>query len=620
MEQQHEAQAKSPAAPETDGPTRQIQLLDRSRFHPILQLQQSVGNRAVQRLLARRDAMLQPKLTVAAAHDLYEHEADHVAQQVIGVPTLPSPDTGQNFVQTQSREKHEVVQTKPLVITPLVHRTLSDMLPIRSGLLQRKCVCGGTPGTDGKCEECRKHESFEAGADFEARLSNRSGGSPLPTETRAFMEPRFAADFGGVRLHADSESAQLTRAVGAEAFTHGQDIYLGERNGDLESSAGKQLLAHELTHTIQQVGRAEPVFAVARKEDSSTTRIVAPTGSNICSLDHGRHIQTAATQAQTWLDNAIGALDSLLVAPGSGAVANATAALNRHFHSATNATAITVRGRLDNIRKDIAARVNLNVECHDGSDKLCAASGAHVTGNTMAFCPNFFDANDNVNWQSETIVHELAHALIGGPHITDRAYRSDRLYAQLSPQDALTNAESYGLLVWELGTRAAKPSTPPGDSFSDCPEDWKPLIRAATAHVQRWNRNAQTATQDRRPNWLTGWADLQTRYLGSTTARALDQAQKAFDAVEDALDSEVAFECETEGGGRCRSGSLTYWYALFSNFHICPAWKALGSENDRIIAMLAGLYGYKGGISDSDNSRRQNYAMLAHDLNVRFWS
>jgi hypothetical protein len=99
--------------------------------------------------------------------------------------------------------------------------------------------------------------SFDAGADVESRLlASRGSGSPLPDETRSFMEPRFGADFGGVRLHSDGEAADLNRAVHAQAFTHGQDIYLGEGKTDISSASGKNLLAHELTHVVQQGGAA----------------------------------------------------------------------------------------------------------------------------------------------------------------------------------------------------------------------------------------------------------------------------------------------------------------------------------------------------------------------------
>jgi hypothetical protein len=180
---------------------------------------------SVQRLPVTRGSSLHPKLTIGAANDHYEQEADRVAQQVMSMPTLPSAVTGQATIQGQVPEEDEVAQTKPLAatITPLVQCAPSD-----------------------------PQGSFEPGADFESRLSTSGGGSPLPASTRAFMEPRFGADFSGVRLHTGNDAAQLNRAIGAQAFTHGRDIYLGEGKNDLESRAEKQLLAHELTHTIQQ--------------------------------------------------------------------------------------------------------------------------------------------------------------------------------------------------------------------------------------------------------------------------------------------------------------------------------------------------------------------------------
>lgn len=67
------------------------------------------------------------------------------------------------------------------------------------------------------------------------------------------MEARFGADFGGVRIHTGDEAAELARDVQAEAMTHGQDIYFGAGKYDPGSGAGQRLLAHELTHTIQQI-------------------------------------------------------------------------------------------------------------------------------------------------------------------------------------------------------------------------------------------------------------------------------------------------------------------------------------------------------------------------------
>jgi hypothetical protein len=192
-------------------------------FDPI-SVPQMGGNLAVQRLL--RSGAIQAQLSVSQPSDPYEQEADRVVQQVMSMPTPPSAATVQASVQRQTPEEDEVAQTKPLAatITPLVQRAPSEPLG-----------------------------SFEPGADFEARLGASGGGSPLPARERAFMEPRCGADFNGVRLHTGSEAAQLNRAIRAQAFTYGSHIYLGEGRSDIESTTGKQLLAHELTHTIQQV-------------------------------------------------------------------------------------------------------------------------------------------------------------------------------------------------------------------------------------------------------------------------------------------------------------------------------------------------------------------------------
>lgn len=88
---------------------------------------------------------------------------------------------------------------------------------------------------------------------FERRLDARRGsGVPLPDDMRSFMESRIGAGFGGVRLHADGEAAAMSRAVGAQAFTSGGDIYFGAGRYRPDTREGGRLLAHELVHTVQQ--------------------------------------------------------------------------------------------------------------------------------------------------------------------------------------------------------------------------------------------------------------------------------------------------------------------------------------------------------------------------------
>jgi hypothetical protein len=145
----------------------------------------------------------------------------------------------------------------------------STFTPVRSRLLQRKCACGGTRGPTGECEACRKKKLQRRSENLDLSSSShppssisevppivhevlRSPGLPLDTETRAFMEPRFGHNFSHVRVHADTKAAKSARAVNALAYTIGRDVVFGAGQYRPASAGGRELLAHELTHTIQQ--------------------------------------------------------------------------------------------------------------------------------------------------------------------------------------------------------------------------------------------------------------------------------------------------------------------------------------------------------------------------------
>ena len=140
-------------------------------------------------------------------------------------------------------------------------------------MLQRQCACGThTPAGGGECDECAKshagvlqrRSSGGAAAGAAPAIVDavlRGGGRPLDGATRAFMEPRFGHDFSGVRVHADARATESARAVGALAYTVGQQIVFGNGRYAPASQAGRQLLAHELAHTVQQRGQGATVAA-----------------------------------------------------------------------------------------------------------------------------------------------------------------------------------------------------------------------------------------------------------------------------------------------------------------------------------------------------------------------
>ena len=126
-------------------------------------------------------------------------------------------------------------------------------------VVQRKCACGGTPGADGECAECRakRLQRRGAGAAPAAVPSSVSRvvwspGRPLDTATRAYMEPRFGHDFSRVRIHADAGAAASARALNADAYTVGESIAFAGGKFEPGSANGRALLAHELAHVVQQ--------------------------------------------------------------------------------------------------------------------------------------------------------------------------------------------------------------------------------------------------------------------------------------------------------------------------------------------------------------------------------
>jgi Domain of unknown function (DUF4157) len=183
----------------------------------ILALQGQIGNRGVQRMLASKN--VQTKLSVGPAADTYEQEADRVADSVMR--TL-NPQSNHSTSPQPSRSE-----------------------PGPSPIQQRSAQPEQAPAESAA--------GFDAGAQWEGKL-NASGaaGAPLPIGTRASMENSFGADFNKVRVHTGPQAAQLNRSIQADAFTHGSDIFFDQGKYNPASKTGQRLLAHELTHVVQQ--------------------------------------------------------------------------------------------------------------------------------------------------------------------------------------------------------------------------------------------------------------------------------------------------------------------------------------------------------------------------------
>lgn len=215
--------------------------------------------------------------------------------------------------------------------------TQPSFTPVRSGLLRRKCACGGSPGVDGECEACRRKrvmlqrkaisapgstsvqtklaisqpgDQYEQEADrvvvehvmrmpastgprqhgkpaqigyplmrqeagsglattaaplIVSEVVNSGNGRPLDDSARAFFEPRFGHNFSGVRVHTDTKAVKSAETVNALAYTVGRNIVFGKDHYAPPTTEGRKLLAHELTHVVQQA-RSQPLLQ--RQEES----------------------------------------------------------------------------------------------------------------------------------------------------------------------------------------------------------------------------------------------------------------------------------------------------------------------------------------------------------------
>lgn len=212
-------------------------------------LQSACGNQHLQRLL--RGGVLQGKLTVNQPGDVYEQEADRVADAVM---RMPAPGS---LAEPVSR-------TSPL-----------------AGV--QRCSCGKSSGGTGQCEECEAKamslHRVSSGSSHAATAPPivhevlRSPGQPLDAGTRSFMEQRFGRDFSQVRLHTDARAAQSASDLNALAYTVGNHITFGLGQYTSNSDRGRHLLAHELSHVVQQ-GNArscERVQRAAQQDGSPLT-------------------------------------------------------------------------------------------------------------------------------------------------------------------------------------------------------------------------------------------------------------------------------------------------------------------------------------------------------------
>lgn len=249
-----------------------------------------------------KTATVQPKLKIGKPNDRFEQEADQMADKVMAFPSpgaqpalqlqtaksLPSKPLIQrqaeeeekksvqakSLIQRQPAEEEEV-QAKSLIQRQAEEEEESVQ---SKSLVQRQPAEEEEEAVQAKYQVQRQEEEEEVqtkgikereggvSGSLESRLGAGQGsGKALSPGIQAHMGSRMGADFSGVRVHTDSDAAQMSTALNAQAFTHGSDIYFNQGNYDPDSSQGRRLLSHELTHVVQQGQADAKSTAIAQK-------------------------------------------------------------------------------------------------------------------------------------------------------------------------------------------------------------------------------------------------------------------------------------------------------------------------------------------------------------------
>jgi len=242
------------------------------------------GKALVQRQTPEEEELMQGKALVQRQTPEEEELMQGKALVQRQTPEEEELMQGKALVQRQTPEEEELIQGKALVQrqTPEEEELLQGkalvqrQTPEEEELLQGKALVQRQPPEEEELQTQSNESSPSTVADnVETRINNaRGSGQPLSDEVQKPMEQAFGADFSGVRVHNDPESDVLNHQLSAKAFTTGPDIFFRDGEYSPGSSNGQNLIAHELTHVMQQgavgdQGRAEETAAIQTKLTNS---------------------------------------------------------------------------------------------------------------------------------------------------------------------------------------------------------------------------------------------------------------------------------------------------------------------------------------------------------------
>ncbi|HMF48858.1 MAG TPA: DUF4157 domain-containing protein [Candidatus Saccharimonadales bacterium] len=365
------------------------------------------------------------------------------------------------------------------IISPLTPSRASPVQAAPVMFLQRKCACGGAPGISGECEECqanllqRKAVTASSLGAVPSSVSAALGapGQPLHADTRKYMESRFGHDFSHVRIHADSGAADSARAVHALAYTVGRDVVFAPGQYAPNTAAGRQLLAHELTHVLQQSASSvslQPRLELGAPNDQAEseadriaarlTSAAAPTEQLRVSQAPARLRRQPAVQPRTETEGCEPTLQNDLKAmhqPALDHLDRAITSLEPEWKKMIPADKAAFTqyfdpsgsGEIDDgFVRDVRQKYrlirgnmrSLRFDCDPSSRTLCGSSSKWCVGGRLMWtcfgnlhvCSAAYKTA-TPDSKIETIIHESVHnALL----TTDRAYSNEAGFNKLSPR------------------------------------------------------------------------------------------------------------------------------------------------------------------------------------------
>jgi hypothetical protein len=274
----------------------------RDRPGSLARLLGSHGNRLAQRLL--RSRLIQAKLTVSEPGDQFEQEAERVAEKVM---RMADPEAA------------ERATTSDEIQAPQLRRMCAqcDQEIHRQPLEEEEEESRRAPL--GLQRVCNEFEESHRGKDQRGTGERRddpeplvnevlsSSGRSLDPQARDFFEPRFGRDFSAVKVHTDAAAAESALAVSARAYTFGHHIVFGEGQYSPATDAGRRLLAHELTHVVQQAPQtvARKPVPGRKRSDSGSPGTIQP----------GQETENANAEVRMKMEGAPRSVNQLSVQP-----------------------------------------------------------------------------------------------------------------------------------------------------------------------------------------------------------------------------------------------------------------------------------------------------------------